>query len=126
MREAVKSARRFVAASEWKDYVLEPFGTFANATTDALLDDYIRSGVGTSAHPVGTASMSAKNATHGVVDPDLRVKRVSGLRVVDASVLVRFYTFLSYANADEMLGSLMSQVGIPKRQCTSLQNGRRT
>lgn len=126
MREAVKSARRFVAASEWKDYVLEPFGTFANATTDALLDDYIRSGVGTSAHAVGTASMSAKNATHGVVDPDLRVKRVSGLRVVDASVLVRFYTFLSYANADEMLGSLMSQAGIPKRQCTSLQNGRRT
>ncbi|KAF9459331.1 pyranose dehydrogenase [Collybia nuda] len=87
MREAIKSARRFVAAPEWKDYILEPFGALAKATTDDLLNDYIQSGVGTSAHPVGTVSMSAKNARYGVVDPDLRVKGVSGLRVVDASVL---------------------------------------
>jgi choline dehydrogenase-like flavoprotein len=88
MREAVKSARRFLAAPGFKNYVLEPFGALANATTDALLDNYIRNQAGTSAHPVGTASMSAKNATYGVVDPDLRVKGVSALRIVDASVLV--------------------------------------
>ncbi|KAF9444127.1 GMC oxidoreductase [Macrolepiota fuliginosa MF-IS2] len=31
--------------------------------------------------------MSPKNADWGVVDPDLSVKHVSGLRIVDASVL---------------------------------------
>ena len=40
-------------------------------------------------HPVGTASMTARDAKWGVVDPDLKVKGVEGVRVVDASVLVR-------------------------------------
>lgn len=33
--------------------------------------------------------MSAKDVPWGVVDPDLRVKKVDGVRVVDASVMVR-------------------------------------
>ncbi|KAJ7187861.1 alcohol oxidase [Mycena filopes] len=37
-------------------------------------------------HPVGTAAMAAVDASYGVVDPDLRVKGLRGLRVVDASV----------------------------------------
>jgi len=39
------------------------------------------------AHAVGTASMSPKGVSWGVVDPDLTVKKVQGLRIVDASVL---------------------------------------
>ncbi|KAG6853995.1 hypothetical protein C0991_011652 [Blastosporella zonata] len=87
MRESVKSARRFLAAPIWKDYVIGPAGGLVNATTDELLDDYIRKGTFTSAHPVGTAAMSARNAGFGVVDPDLLVKQISGLRIVDASVM---------------------------------------
>jgi choline dehydrogenase-like flavoprotein len=33
--------------------------------------------------------MSARGASHGVVEPDLRVKHTVGLRVVDMSVLPR-------------------------------------
>jgi choline dehydrogenase-like flavoprotein len=33
--------------------------------------------------------MSATNAPYGVLNPDLRVKNTVGLRVVDASALVR-------------------------------------
>ncbi|KAG6890055.1 hypothetical protein C0995_012513 [Termitomyces sp. Mi166 len=87
MREAVKGASRFLAAPAWKDYVIGPAGGLANATTDELLDGYIRQNTGSPAHPVGTAAMSAKNASFGVVDPDLQVKGVSGLRIVDASVM---------------------------------------
>ncbi|KAF9002519.1 pyranose dehydrogenase [Cyathus striatus] len=58
MRHAIKTAVTFTSAPAWQAY-----------------------------HPVGTAAMSAKGATHGVVDPDLRVKGIRGLRIVDASVM---------------------------------------
>ncbi|KAJ6625796.1 GMC oxidoreductase-domain-containing protein [Mycena sp. CBHHK59/15] len=84
MREAVKNVQRFVTAPAWNGYIL---ASQINATTDAELDDYIRSESSSEYHPVGTAAMSPKGAVYGVVDPDLRVKGVVGLRVVDASVL---------------------------------------
>ena len=57
--------------------------------TDDELDDYIRQGAVSFFHPVATAAMSPVGAGWGVVDPDLRVKGVLGLRVVDAAVAVR-------------------------------------
>ncbi|KAJ3746817.1 glucose-methanol-choline oxidoreductase, partial [Lentinula detonsa] len=48
---------------------------------------YIRESSSSTAHPVGTAAMSAKDADYGVVDPDPILKGVDGLSlVVDASV----------------------------------------
>ncbi|ESK87685.1 aryl-alcohol oxidase [Moniliophthora roreri MCA 2997] len=83
MKEAIKSAHHFVSAPVWSDYVLGPF---VNITTDAELEQYIRDNADTVWHPVGTAAMTAKTASFGVVDPDLSVKGVEGLRVIDASV----------------------------------------
>ncbi|KAK0199191.1 aryl-alcohol oxidase, partial [Desarmillaria ectypa] len=88
MVEAVKSAKRFLSAPTWEGYILEAYGGLVNATTDEALEEYVRENVGTAAHPVGTASMSPRFANYGVVDPDLVVKGVSGLRVVDASIFV--------------------------------------
>ncbi|KAG6829906.1 hypothetical protein H0H87_009808 [Tephrocybe sp. NHM501043] len=88
LREAVKTAMRFFAAPAWKDFVVGPLGGLADATTDKKLDKWIRQNAKAGDHPVGTAAMSPRNAKHGVVDPDLRLKNASGLRVVDASVLV--------------------------------------
>ncbi|KAG6852169.1 hypothetical protein C0991_002487, partial [Blastosporella zonata] len=83
MREAVKSAMKFVV---WSDYVIAQFGPFAGIETDAQIDTYVAANAGTIWHPVGTAAMSPKGASTGVTDPDLRVKNVAGVRVVDASV----------------------------------------
>lgn len=88
MREAIKSAQRFASGDAWKDYIIGPFGDFANATDDAGIDRYIRGNAATFFHPVGTAQMSAKGASYGVTDPNLKVKGVHGLRIVDASVMV--------------------------------------
>ncbi|KAG6907818.1 hypothetical protein DXG01_007300 [Tephrocybe rancida] len=86
MREAVKAARKFVTAPAWSDYVLGQVGPFEGVATDAQIDAYVAANAGTIFHPVGTAAMSPKGAKTGVTDPDLRLKKVGGVRVVDASV----------------------------------------
>ncbi|KAJ7733598.1 aryl-alcohol oxidase precursor [Mycena olivaceomarginata] len=86
MREAVRSAQRFVAAPTLADYILSPF-SLNDTASDTEVDAYIHDHATTLDHPVGTAAMSASDADYGVVDPDLTVKGVGGLRIVDASVL---------------------------------------
>ncbi|KAF5355514.1 hypothetical protein D9758_006376 [Tetrapyrgos nigripes] len=86
IREALKAATRFVSTPSWAGYIL---AAPTNATTDEEFDEYIRMTTLTENHPVGTCSMSPKGASWGVVDPDLKVKGVRGLRVVDASVFPR-------------------------------------
>ncbi|KAG6889602.1 hypothetical protein C0995_016128 [Termitomyces sp. Mi166 len=86
MREAIKHALAFTKAPIWDGYIVAPSGGLENATTDEKIDEYISAAASTFFHPTSTLSMSAKGAKNGVVDPDLRVKNVLGLRVVDASV----------------------------------------
>ncbi len=82
---AIRGAQRFAAAPVWLGYILEPY------TDVSDLEDSIRDQARPAGHSVGTASMSPPNAHWGVVDPDLRLKRSRGVRVVDASVLVKFH-----------------------------------
>jgi len=84
LREAIRSAHRFVEAAAWDGYILQ---TLTNATTDDEIDEFIRDNAVSFFHPVATAAMSPVNAHWGVVDPDLKVKGVKGLRIVDASVI---------------------------------------
>ncbi|ESK82977.1 aryl-alcohol oxidase [Moniliophthora roreri MCA 2997] len=88
MREAVRLAVEFASATVWDGYILGRFDAFADVdiNNDSQLDEYIRNTTATAAHPVGTAAMSAVDAQYGVVNPDLLVKGVEGLRIVDASV----------------------------------------
>jgi choline dehydrogenase len=86
MREATKNAVRFTTAPAWADYVISPVGL--DPSTDASIESYLRDNVGTIFHPAGSAAMSPKGVSWGVVDPDLTVKGLTGLRVVDLSVTV--------------------------------------
>jgi choline dehydrogenase len=60
--------------------------------TDSELREFIRRDLGTLFHPVGTCAMGgdsrlAASKLTSVVDPELRVRGIEGLRVVDASVM---------------------------------------
>ncbi|KAF7357765.1 Alcohol oxidase [Mycena venus] len=99
MRYAVRSALRFAASKPWADYVIAPPVGVNNTSTDDELDDYIRQNAGSVFHPVGTASVSPVGAKFGVVDPDLSVKGLTGLRVVDLSVMNRIPAAHSQAAA---------------------------
>jgi choline dehydrogenase len=58
----------------------------ANAS-DREIEDYIRRSATSLFHPAGTCRMGPAGDPNAVVDPELRVCGVEGLRVVDASVM---------------------------------------
>lgn len=88
MLYAIKSVRRFVESTPWDGFVIERFGPVGTAETDEEIMAAARGAARSIFHPTSTARMSPLNATWGVTDPQLRVKRVAGLRIVDASVFV--------------------------------------
>jgi choline dehydrogenase-like flavoprotein len=59
----------------------------AQHTSDAELDAALRKIVNTAYHPTGTCKMGPQDDPMAVVDGRLRVRGVTGLRVVDASVM---------------------------------------
>jgi choline dehydrogenase len=65
-------------------YAQTPFMVPAS-DSDADVEAHLRGTVQTIYHPVGTCRMGSDDGA--VVDPELRVRGVEGLRVVDASVM---------------------------------------
>jgi choline dehydrogenase-like flavoprotein len=89
--EGFKTAQRLVTAPAWQGFTLDRIAPPPNVALDSEeLAQYIRNSTITTSHGIGTSSMSPKGAKYGVVDPDLRVKGIEGLRVVDASVIVSY------------------------------------
>ncbi|KXN87047.1 Glucose dehydrogenase [FAD, quinone] [Leucoagaricus sp. SymC.cos] len=89
LRQGILSARRLFSAPVFtsKKTISGTSAPGSNITSDGDLEAYIRQTGTPLLHAVGTAAMSPRNATWGVVDPDFRVKGVKGVRVVDASVI---------------------------------------
>jgi choline dehydrogenase len=80
LRRAVKLIRELASAPAFADH-----NDFELAPGDGDLDEYIRSSCSTLWHPAGTAKIGQD--AMAVVDPQLRVYGVEGLRVADASVM---------------------------------------
>ncbi|HEV7715592.1 MAG TPA: GMC oxidoreductase, partial [Steroidobacteraceae bacterium] len=57
----------------------------ASCTSHADLVEYVRANGGITQHPVGTCKMGID--PEAVVDPQLRVRGIEGLRVADASIM---------------------------------------
>ncbi|MEV3904689.1 GMC family oxidoreductase N-terminal domain-containing protein [Mycobacterium sp. NPDC050551] len=87
MLAGVRLARRIAEQPALADWVARELAPGPDATTDDELLDYIHQCHNTVYHPAATARMGAADDPMAVLDPQLRVKGVSRLRVVDASAM---------------------------------------
>ncbi|MFT5175978.1 MAG: choline dehydrogenase, partial [Gammaproteobacteria bacterium] len=85
MVESVKIIRGIYAQPAFRNLWNKEMVPGAEIETDDELLDYVRQTGGTVFHPVGTCRMGQDDSA--VVDPQLRVNGVHGLRVIDASVM---------------------------------------
>ncbi len=81
----VKYSRRLIAAPAFDIHRGEEIQPGAEVRTDEALREFIRANSATVFHPVGTCRMGSDAAA--VVDPQLRVRGVERLRVIDASIM---------------------------------------
>jgi choline dehydrogenase len=70
-----------------RPYIGAPMAPWPGKVDDATLTRYVREHAQSAYHPVGTCRMGSDDAA--VVDCELRVRGLEGLRVVDASVMPR-------------------------------------
>lgn len=85
MVDAIKVLRRINAQPAFRDLWDVEMVPGTDKQSDTQILDSIRSGGGTVFHPVGTCRMGSDSRS--VVDPELRVRGVDGLRIIDASVM---------------------------------------
>lgn len=95
--EEVRLTRRIAATRPLADLVqaeLEP-GTDVSSDSDEQCLDFARGNGSSIYHPVGTCRMGS--GPESVVDPELRVRGVTNLRVIDASVMPTLISGNTYA-----------------------------
>ncbi|HUQ36733.1 MAG TPA: choline dehydrogenase [Aestuariivirga sp.] len=84
---AIRLTREIIAQPAMKEFAGEEIDPGKDVQSDAELDKWIRERVITAYHVSGTCRMGPVKDPYSVVDSQLRVKGISGLRVVDASVM---------------------------------------
>jgi choline dehydrogenase len=82
---AVRLAREIVAQKPISDTIAEETQPGLKVQTDEQILDFIRTTGATTFHIVGTCKMG--NDPMAVVDAELRVHGIAGLRVADASIM---------------------------------------
>lgn len=85
--EGLRMTREIFAASPLAPYAGAEILPGASTTSEADLVAYIRRKAETIYHPVSTCRMGVDR--DAVVDPELKVRGINGLRVVDASIMPR-------------------------------------
>ena len=83
--KVLRKGRELMATSPLKEVTGEEIAPGAHLQSDAELLEWVRHNAETTYHPVGTAKMG--NDARAVVDSELRVHGIRGLRVADASIM---------------------------------------
>ena len=84
-RDGLRMARDLVAQPAFEGWRGAELNPGVEVRSDADIDAYVRRIAETIYHPVGTCRMGVDD--DAVVDPELKVRGLEGLRVIDASVM---------------------------------------
>ena len=87
MRAGIRLAREIFSQAPLKNFIASEIAPGPGIVSDADIDAHVRKTAATVFHPLGTCKMGSDRDEGAVVDPELRVRGVAGLRVVDASVM---------------------------------------
>lgn len=87
MLDGIRLIRKVAETSAIEPYIKNEFLPGADVQSDAELIEYIRNNGNTIFHPAGTCKMGNGNDETAVVDEQLRVHGIDGLRVADASIM---------------------------------------
>jgi len=82
---AIRKGRELMATSPMKEVTGEEIAPGAHLQKDDELLEWVRKNAETTYHPIGTCKMGADPMA--VVDPELRVHGIAGLRIADASIM---------------------------------------
>ena len=85
MRDGVGLVRGIMAQPAFARYRGGEISPGADVQSDTGIDSWVRANATTVWHPVGTCKMGG--GADAVVDNELRVHNIDGLRIVDASVM---------------------------------------
>lgn len=118
-RACVRLTRQIFGQPAFAEYCGDEIQPGAGVRTDDQIDAFIRDHAESAFHPCGTARIGAKDDPMAVVDPQLRVIGVEGLRVADSSVFPRITNgnlnapsiMLGEKAADHILGRQMPPEG---------------
>ena len=83
--ESIKYARRLARTDALKPYMASEYKPGSDIRSDDEILDFARGNGGTIFHPTGTCKMGSDSLA--VTDAALRVHGISGLRVVDCSIM---------------------------------------
>lgn len=134
MRACVRLTREIFqqpAFAPWRGREIQPG---ADCTSDAQIDAFIADKVESALHPSCTCKMGAPDDPMAVVDPELRVIGVSGLRIVDSSVMPAITTgnlnaptiMIGEKGADHILGKpLLAPSNAPYYQSPNWESAQR-
>ncbi|KAA1113483.1 hypothetical protein PGT21_032383 [Puccinia graminis f. sp. tritici] len=84
--DGIKQARLIAQSEPFKTWLLEEVAPGPHVQSDEDLSLYARKASHTVYHPAGTCKMGAVEQEMTVVDPDMRVKGLKNIRIVDASI----------------------------------------
>ena len=119
LREGIRAVRSIFAQPPLSDMISHERSPGSEAADDEALDQFIRANLKITQHPTGTCRMGSDPAS--VVDSELKVRGVTGLRVVDASVMPA----IPGANINAAVIMLAERASDLIREITPLKHGDR-